>query len=74
MRSSFSAIDSSQPSISNEVRLRPYSRLTVSRLIGIGNICPSTLASTRCWYGRHSVNCERYSKMSAELVWKMCGP
>ena len=27
----------------------------VSRLIGIGTSCPSTLARTRCWYGRHSV-------------------
>ncbi len=46
----------------------------VSRLIGIGTSWPSTLARTRCSYGRHSVKSERYSKTSRELVWKMWGP
>ncbi len=46
----------------------------VSRLMGMGTSCPSTLASTRCMYGRHSVKRDRYSNTSRELVWKMCGP
>jgi hypothetical protein len=45
----FSATDSKNFSTSNEVRFSPYSLLIVSRLIGIGTIWPSTLASTRCW-------------------------
>src|SRR5579884_291944 len=48
--------------------------LTVSRLMGIGSSCPSTWARTRCSYGRHAVNCERYLNTFSALVWKMCGP
>ena len=48
--------------------------LIVVRLIGIGTFLPSTFASTRCSYGRHSVNRDRYSTTFSEFVWKMCGP
>ena len=57
-----------------EVIDSPYRLLTVSGLMGIGSSCPSTLASTRCWYERHAVNCDRSSNTSLELVWKISGP
>ena len=63
-----SSIAAGDTSTSNEVRFSPYSLLIVSRLIGMGTFCPSTQASTRCWYERHSVKRERYSKTSRELV------
>ena len=49
-------------------QLSPYSRLIVSRLIGIGSSFPSTQASTRCSYARHAVKRDRYSNMSREFV------
>ena len=57
--STFSDTEATNASTSDEVSDRPFRRLTVSRLMSFGNSCPSTLATTRCWYERHAVNCDR---------------
>ena len=57
--STFSDTEAKYASTSDEVSGRPFRRLTVSRLMSFGSSCPSTLATTRCWYERHAVNCDR---------------